>query len=208
MSTPILGDTRSRILQAAAKTFAARGFRAATMKQIAAEARVNDITVYRYFPKKSQLYWAAIEGKIQSSKLADVVSECVLLGSPPRSLLRNLGERLMAVFLNDPDLGRLIYFTVLELPEEKKKLYKKHINPLLSSLQTLIESWVRSGEIRSVDPHSTMLAIVGIIWSPFNLRELFGLELRDPGVVSQLAEDCAEMCVQGLKVPTPGSFVK
>ena len=60
-------ETRLRILEAAAGKFAAFGFRAATMKQIAAAARVNDVTVYRHFPKKQQLYWAAIDWKVRSS---------------------------------------------------------------------------------------------------------------------------------------------
>ncbi len=202
-SFALSNDTRLRILRAAAVTFAARGFRAATMKQIAVEARVNDVTVYRHFPRKQQLYWAAIDWKINSSSLNDVVSECLLAGGPPRSLLRELGERILDVLLSDPSLGRLIYFAVLELPEEKKKLYEGHFRPMLNAFRTVIESWVRSGEIRNVDAHSAALAIVGMIWSPYNLREIFGVEIHSSQTVKQLAEDFAELCVQGLKARAP-----
>ena len=178
------------------------------MKQIASEAHVNDITVYRHFPKKQQLYWAAIEWKLQSSALNEAVSECLIVGGTPRLLLRVLGERILKVFLNDPSLGRLIYFAILELPEEKQKLYERHLRPLLNGLRTLIESWVRSGEIRRVDPHSAALAIVGLIWSPYNLREVFGIDMQAPDTVKDMAEEFAELCVQGLTAKSPEPLVK
>lgn len=201
-------DTRFRILQAAAKTFAARGFRAATMKQIASEADVNEITVYRHFPKKQQLYWAAIEWKIQSSALNEIVSDCLSESGPPRIMLRVLGERLLEIFFNDASLGRLIYFASLELTEEKKLLHEKLLKPLLVSLQALIETWVETGEIRSVDPYSTALAIIGMIWSPYTLREVIGIEMRTPEAVKLVAEELAEMCVQGLTAQTPRASLK
>lgn len=192
------GDTRLRILKAAASSFAAQGFRAATMKQIATAAHVNDITVYRHFPKKQQLYWAAIEWKVLSSTLNEVVTECLQNGGEPRTLLQDLGERILAVFLNDPSLGRLLYFAMLELPEEKKRLYDGHLKPLLNGLKLLIDSWVQSGEIRRVDPHSAALAMIGMLWSPYNLRELFGMEMPNQNSVKQLATEFAELCLRGL----------
>lgn len=194
-----VGDTRLRILKAAAASFAARGFRAATIKQIATAAHVNDITVYRHFPKKQQLYWAAIEWKVLSSTFNEVVSECLQHGGSPRRLLQDLGEHVLAVFLNDPSLGRLIYFAILELPEEKKRLYEGHLKPFLNGLKTVIESWVQSGEIRNVDPHSAAVAIIGMLWSPYNLREIFGMEMPNQDSVKHLAEEFAELCVQGLR---------
>jgi len=191
-------DTRLRILKAAAGKFAAYGFRAATMKQIAADAEVNDVTVYRHFPKKQQLYWAAIEWKVRTSTFNQVVSESLNETGHPREMLERLGERVLAVFLNDHSLGRLIYFAVLELPEEKKRLYEGHLKPLMDGLTSLIQSWVRSGEIRNVDPHSAALAIVAMLWSPYNLQELLGMELPSQDSVKQLASEFAELCVRGL----------
>jgi TetR/AcrR family transcriptional regulator len=202
------GDTRLRILKAAASSFAAQGFRAATMRQIATAAHVNDITVYRHFPRKRQLYWAAIEWKVLTSTLTEVVSESLQNGGPPRVLLQDFGEHILAVFLNDPSLGRLIYFAMLELPEEKKRLYEGHLKPLLNRLKAIIETWVQDGEIRAVDPHSAALTIIGMLWSPYNLRELFGMEMPNKDSVKYLAEEFAELCVQGLGTQATRSPVR
>jgi AcrR family transcriptional regulator len=191
-------DTRLRIVEAAAGKFAAFGFRAATMKQIASAAEVNDVTVYRYFPKKKQLYWAAIEWKVRTSSFNQVVVDGLAHQGRPRDMLEHLGESVLGILLTDHSLGRLIYFAVLELPEEKKRLYEGHLKPLLDGLTTQINLWVRDGEIRTVDPHSAALAIFGMLWSPYNLQELFGMKFTSQESVKQLAVEFAELCLRGL----------
>lgn len=54
-------DTRERILQAASRIFASEGFRGATTRQIAAEAGVNEVTLFRLFSTKEELLAAAAE---------------------------------------------------------------------------------------------------------------------------------------------------
>jgi len=191
-------DTRLRIVEAAANKFAAFGFRSATMKQIAAAAQVNDVTVYRYFPKKQQLYWAAIDWKLRSSTFHESVAISLDQSSRPRDILERLGENVLRVLLSDHSLGRLIYFAVLELPEEKKRLYEGHLKPLLDGLTAQIQGWVRSGEIRNVDPQSAALAIIGMLWSPYNLQELYGMRVPDQESVKLLAAEFAELCLRGL----------
>lgn len=191
-------DTRVRILEAAAANFAAYGFRAATMKQIAAAANLNDVTVYRYFPKKQNLYWAAIDWKVRSSTLNQLFVEGPGEALRPREMLERLGERVLGLLLTDHSLGRLIYFAVLELPEERKRLYEGHLKPLLAGLTKQIQSWVQAGEVRAVDPHSAALAIIGMLWSPYNLQELLGMEKPRKESVKQMAGEFAELCLRGL----------
>ncbi len=191
-------DTRLRIVEAAASKFAAYGFRAATMKQIAAAAQVNDVTVYRYFPKKQQLYWEAIEWKLQSSTFNESVANSFGRTGRPRDTLQRLGESVLKVLLTDRSLGRLVYFAVLELPEEKKRLYEELLKPLLDGLTEQIKAWVNAGEIRTVDPHSASLAIIGMLWSPYNLQELYGMRFSNQESVKLLANEFVELCLRGL----------
>lgn len=208
MSSASSRDTRLRIVEAAAGRFAEFGFRAATMKQIATAAEVNDVTVYRYFPKKQQLYWAAIEWKVRTSTFNQVVVEGLANPGRPKDTLEQLGESVLGVLLTDHSLGRLIYFAVLELPEEKKRLYEGHVKPLLDKLTAQIAVWVSSGEIRNVDPHSAALAIIGMLWSPYNLQELFGMQFSSQESVKQLAGEFAELCLRGLGANSTQTPVK
>ena len=53
-------DHRERVLRAAAQVFAELGYRGATTRRIAREARVNEVTLFRQFGTKQELIQEAI----------------------------------------------------------------------------------------------------------------------------------------------------
>jgi len=55
--------TRKRILQAASDVIIEKGFKAATMREIARRAEVGDATIYNYFPSKEKLLYGFCEQK-------------------------------------------------------------------------------------------------------------------------------------------------
>lgn len=79
--------TRAGILNAARRRFARDGYERATIRAIAADARIDPSMVMRYFGSKQRLFAAAAEIDL---RLPD-------LRGAPRS---RLGERLIAHFLN------------------------------------------------------------------------------------------------------------
>jgi AcrR family transcriptional regulator len=54
-------ENRSRIIDAAARVYAAHGYRGATTRRIAEEAGVNEVTLFRQFGSKSALLDAMVE---------------------------------------------------------------------------------------------------------------------------------------------------
>ena len=82
---PGTSDSRARILAAARDRFAERGYDAATIRQIAADAGVDPALVHHYFGTKQRLFVAAIELPAELSTFAPF-----LLDGPAD----RLGERL------------------------------------------------------------------------------------------------------------------
>src|SRR3990172_10455018 len=62
--TPMAAPTRDHILDAAAKVFAAHGFRGSTTRRIAAAAAVNEVTFFRLFGSKYALLGEAIRTRV------------------------------------------------------------------------------------------------------------------------------------------------
>ena len=54
-------ERREQILDAATRAFARRGFAATSLDDIAAEAGVSHVILYRHFASKSELYRAVLE---------------------------------------------------------------------------------------------------------------------------------------------------
>lgn len=82
-------DTRGEVLAAARRTFADRGYHAATIRTIAAEAGVDPALVHHYFGRKDELFAAAVELPIGPEALATRVFAGGLDGA---------GTRLAEVF--------------------------------------------------------------------------------------------------------------
>jgi AcrR family transcriptional regulator len=59
-------QTRERLLDAAARTFSTDGIQGATTRQIAREAGVNEVTLFRHFKSKEQLLGAVLERGLAS----------------------------------------------------------------------------------------------------------------------------------------------
>src|SRR4029077_3420026 len=58
--------TRERLLDAAASIFSNKGIQGATTRQIALEAGVNEVTLFRHFKSKEQLLGAVLERGLAS----------------------------------------------------------------------------------------------------------------------------------------------
>ena len=60
-------DSRDRILEAAARVYAQYGFRGATTRLIAQEAGVNEVTLFRLFGSKAQLFDELLHRQLHAS---------------------------------------------------------------------------------------------------------------------------------------------
>jgi AcrR family transcriptional regulator len=196
-------ETRIRIVQSAAQAFADRGFRASSIKTIARIACVNEVTVYRHFPKKRELYWNAIEWKLSTALGAASLIMEMHPNATPKETLRRIAIRILESFDHDPDLARLLYFTALELDSERGRAYEGHLKPLLALLQEQVRAWTIRGWMREVDPESAALSITGILISHCNLYKILGARPSVHRTNDQIATEYADICLDGLGVVLP-----
>jgi AcrR family transcriptional regulator len=61
------GTTRERLLAAAERAYAAQGFAGTTTRQVAAEAGVHEVTLFRQFGTKERLVEAVIRRRMEAS---------------------------------------------------------------------------------------------------------------------------------------------
>ena len=92
------------ILDGAAKVFLSKGFSAATMRQIAEQARVSPQTLYARFDDKTKLYEALMEER--TTALLSTMSGLLQQDAPPQEALQAFGVTLLSTFLGT-DLQRL-----------------------------------------------------------------------------------------------------
>jgi len=118
--------TRERILDAAARTFSLEGIQGATTRQIARQAGVNEVTLFRHFKSKEQLLGAVLE--------RGLVSEVALMNEHS-SWKENLRES-MANYARH-------YYSHLERKQGFARAFIAEGQVLPKSMQTMIANVVR-----------------------------------------------------------------
>lgn len=107
------------ILHAAARTFARGGYAATSMDDIAAEARVSKLMLYRHFNSKHELYEAVLD-EVRSRLDAIDHRPRTLEGVGPEQGVRDATATLLAtirVAREIPDAYRLLYLHAAHEPE-------------------------------------------------------------------------------------------
>jgi AcrR family transcriptional regulator len=155
---------RAAILKAAEKVFAAKGFHAASMEEIARAAEFATGTVYLYFKDKEALYIELFEQKIEELS-ATILSEVASIQDPIEALkalvLARMGyfERNRTFFTIYAREGMNRYENQQDRWRQVTHLYEEY----LALLAELVESGQRRGVIRQGDPRLFAVALSGMM---------------------------------------------
>lgn len=156
-------DKRQRILDAALKVFAERGFYNAKVSEVARTAGVADGTIYLYFANKDDLLIQLFEDRMEYI-IQRLTTELKRTPSDPLQKIRTLIHRHVELATHDPDLAE---FITVEL-RQSGKFVREYQNPqfveYLRILRDIIEEGQKTGYIRpSLDSRLIVRAIFGAL---------------------------------------------
>lgn len=103
-------ETRDRIVEAAARVFARKGYTAGTTNRIAAEAGVSIGSLYQYFPNKDAVLAELVRRHVDDGSAA--LTERLAEGGMPDRLEDRIGLLVDAVLANhvgDPRLHQVLF---------------------------------------------------------------------------------------------------
>jgi TetR/AcrR family transcriptional regulator, fatty acid metabolism regulator protein len=153
-------DRRGQLLEAAVRVFAAKGFRASRVADIAVEAGVAHGLLYHYFSSKDEVLetifretWSALVADTRRVAAASV---------PLREQLRRFAKIYLGSWLQAPELVRVLVREVARTPEVGDRVGE--IRELFQVLQRMIEAARERGEVRAdVNAQVAAWAIYGAL---------------------------------------------
>jgi len=155
------GDKRERILTAAERVFARRGFFAARVSGIAKDAGVADGTIYLYFKSKDDLLISLFENRMKqvNDTLRAAIAEC-----PPAEQLRAFIHTYLKLVSDEPTAAEVL---TIEL-RQSSKFMKEYDNPQFASFLRMLGGIIADGQARGeLDPgipsHIAARMIFGIL---------------------------------------------
>ena len=156
-------DKRARILDAAVKVFAERGYFSSTVAEIARAAGVADGTIYLYFKSKDDLLFELFDEKM-TQLIGDAKAALAQEPDAPSRLKRFIRLHFSLVEKN-PDLASVL---VVELRQSAQLLKSADRQKLGAAYLELIGQVVREGQERgeldgTVSPVTAKRAIFGAL---------------------------------------------
>jgi AcrR family transcriptional regulator len=167
-----------RILSTATELFARYGYNGVSTRDVASAAQVNEVTVYRHYPRKHDLYLAVLESELQQLRFRGDLLARIAEAPDGRTALVRAFELLTKTLMHRPEILRLLQYSALEMNESFDPLVRKHLGELIEVVARYLEPWITNGELRGTNAKTVILTLVGIVISHNSLQRVFlGKEL-------------------------------
>ena len=153
-------DKRTLILAAAVRVFARKGYHAARVGDIAAEAGVAHGLLYHYFDSKESLLESIFRETWSELLLAlEQVEEDV---RPADEQLRQVAALVLRSWRRDPDLVRVLVREVARSPQLGGRV--DEIERAFATIERIVERGQAGGELRAdVDPRLASWIVYGAL---------------------------------------------
>lgn len=163
-------DTREKIMDAALMLFSRKGYIGATTKEIAGNAGVAEVTLFRHFSSKERLFeevintysfLPALKGLLPTLKNMDYTDALTELAG---RFLERLSER--------KELIRIMHAEIHIYPVKVKEIYHNFIDELFRTLASYFRELQLKKVLRDFSPEIGAGAFLGMFFSYFNSKEL------------------------------------
>src|SRR5438105_7601691 len=155
-------DKRARIMDAAIKVFAERGFHTATVAEIARAAGVADGTIYLYFKSKDDLLLRLFDEKM-TDLLAEARAALASEPSAPEKLRRFIQLHLSLVERN-PELASVLIVELRQSAQFLKAADRNKLAAYVDLIAEVVRAGQENGELTArISPAAVKRAIFGAL---------------------------------------------
>ncbi|MGE5553498.1 MAG: TetR/AcrR family transcriptional regulator [Betaproteobacteria bacterium] len=191
-------ETSERIVCAARKLFAKKGYEGATMAEIAREAEITEGAIYRHFTDKKELFMACVAPVVEeafSRSLAEVGEAAGI-----RGMMRAIVEVRLDLLERHLESFDILFSEVLHRQELQDLLWER-IKTQIEGVGSALEKVRRAGHL-SRRPNLLILGLgmTVAMWAILSFRNGRGLKdfLGIPTTREHLADDFTEFMLYGI----------
>ncbi|MFQ6058255.1 MAG: TetR/AcrR family transcriptional regulator [Anaerolineae bacterium] len=196
----LIKERRAQILEAATRVFARKGYRGATIREIAAEAGVAEGTIYNYFKNKDDILIS----------LPRQLGEPILLAFSPQTLqvrkVQDDEEFLVQLFnqgiegaLQSIDVLKVLFSTVPTMDEEAKEEFLQR-TPLYAAgkIQQYLQLRINQGVFREMNTAIVARALLGMLLIFLLSQEILPGRRVTPFEYDEVAREVVRLFLYGV----------
>jgi AcrR family transcriptional regulator len=166
--------TKDRILKTGLKLFSKKGYLGATTKEIAKEASVAELTLFRYFPSKEKLFEEVINTYSFLPALRGLLPEITELSYEKG--LSVIANKFLDSLMMRKDLVRIMHSEIHRYTEKIHKIYHSIIDETLKTLASYFAEMQKKGILRTFDTELGARAFLGMFFSYFDAENFLLLK--------------------------------
>jgi AcrR family transcriptional regulator len=155
-----VNEKEQAILDAAEQTFAAQGFKEASIREITSVAGVNSAMLSYYFHSKEKLLEAVLERRIrrfaQKSSLLSLQSM-----SAAKKLMTVIGWHIGIISRNTPFFRFILREHLISSSDESARIINRYVEQKLNDIKAVLTEGVNKGEFKQMDVDLTSISIAG-----------------------------------------------
>jgi AcrR family transcriptional regulator len=189
-------ETRTRILRAAEKLFASRGYDGTSTRDLADRAGVAEGTLFRHFPnKKAILVEITTQGWVDV--LTDLLTELSEMGS--YQAVSQVMRRRMLNLHKNADVMRVCFMEAQFHPELRDRIQAEVIDKMMDVAEAFFQTAMDRGIYRRMNPKVIARVFVGMFAiAGFSQDTL--MQGNSPKAIQEMAEGIADIFLNGVLV--------
>jgi AcrR family transcriptional regulator len=149
---PKQSEVQARIVRAAAALFSRQGYHGTSTREIARLADVSEVTVFRYFVHKEDIFCLALSSCFSNIRARLDLLERVPSQEQPEVVLSQILSLFVDTATFSPELIRLVAVAFLELRGRAQEICREHLAPLLTKIAGYLAANIESGRVRNLNP--------------------------------------------------------
>lgn len=199
-------NTEQDIIEAARKVFHTKGYKEATMRDIAAEANINMAMLHYYYRSKDNLFFIVFDESFKElyEKIAANISDPNLNIFDKIRLITN---EYVSFFTDRPYIPSFIIGEVIRDPQKTGKRFREIINPLdtFKLFSEQLQDEYNKGTIREISAFTLLLNMISLCVFPAIARPVFREVLNldsnlIDGVLEERKGEVAEFIINAIKI--------
>jgi len=171
-------ETKEKLLQATLKLISEKGYLGATTREIAQEAGVTELTLFRHFGAKEKLFVELLNSYTFLPELKKLLPGLDSLSHEDALII--IATRFLLSLKARKAMVRIMFSEITSYPDKIRKVYNKFLEDVRATLADYFVTLQRQGLLqKNVSPEMAAKIFLWILFSYFRSEEIMR---RGPGM--------------------------
>ncbi len=165
-------ETCQRLLAATLKLISMKGYPGTSTREIATEAGVTEVTLFRHFGSKERLFEEMLKRYSFLPELKEILPELESSAAGFKEGLMIIGTRFFNTLKERKSLVRIMTCEIQVYPEKVKVVHSRFIDEMIRLLADYFNVRKDKGHLRIFSSETAARAFLGMIFSYYHVEEI------------------------------------